>query len=55
MAETFDLSADGSHLRLTRDVGNVAMDVRGVEAVTVDALGGADAIAVQRPRNGDGR
>ena len=33
--ENIDLSADGSRLRLFRDVGNVTMDVNGVEQVNV--------------------
>ena len=44
--EKIDLSANGSRLRLTRDVGNVTMDVNGVEQVNVAALGGADTITV---------
>ena len=44
--ENIDLSANGSRLRLFRDVGNVTMDVNGVEQVNVDALGGADTITV---------
>jgi Ca2+-binding RTX toxin-like protein len=44
--EKMDLSANGSRLRLTRDVGNVTMDVDGVEQVNVVALGGADTITV---------
>jgi Ca2+-binding RTX toxin-like protein len=44
--ENMDLSANGDHLRLTRDVGNVVMDVHGVEQVNVAALGGADNITV---------
>ena len=35
-------SANGSRLRLSRDIGNVIMDVNGVEQVNVVALGGAD-------------
>jgi Ca2+-binding RTX toxin-like protein len=46
VAENIVLSANGSRLRLTRDVGNVTMDVAGVEQVNVAALGGADAITV---------
>jgi Ca2+-binding RTX toxin-like protein len=45
-SENFDLSANGSRLRLIRDIGNVAMDVNGVERVDVNALGGADKITV---------
>jgi Ca2+-binding RTX toxin-like protein len=44
--ENFDLSANGSRLRLSRDVGNVTMDVNGVEQVNVAALGGADTVTV---------
>ena len=44
--EKIDLSANGSRLRLVRDVGNVTMDVNGVEQVNVVALGGADTITV---------
>ena len=45
-SERIDLSANGSRLRLFRDVGNVTMDTGGVENVTVNALGGADTITV---------
>ena len=44
--EKFDLSANGSRLRLSRDIGNVVMEVAGVERVNVVALGGADTITV---------
>ena len=44
--EKFDLSANGTRSRLTRDVGNVAMDMNGVEQVNIAALGGADTITV---------
>ncbi len=44
--ENFDLSANGSRLRLSRDVGNVVMDVNGVEQVNLAALGGADNLTV---------
>jgi Ca2+-binding RTX toxin-like protein len=46
VSERITLSANGSRLRLTRDVGNVTMDVNGVEQVNVAALGGADTITV---------
>jgi Ca2+-binding RTX toxin-like protein len=46
VSENFVLSANGSHLRLTRDVGNVTMDTSGVEQVNVVALGGADTVTV---------
>ncbi len=44
--EKIDLSANGSRLRLTRDVGTITMDVNGTELVDVNALGGADTITV---------
>ena len=45
-SEKIDLSADGSLLRFTCDVGNVTIDANAVEAVTFNALGGNDTIAV---------
>ena len=36
--ENIDLSANGSRLRLFRDVGDVTMDVHGVEQVNVAVL-----------------
>jgi Ca2+-binding RTX toxin-like protein len=44
--ENMALSANGSRLRLTRDVGNITMDINGVEQVNVAALGGADTLTV---------
>jgi Ca2+-binding RTX toxin-like protein len=44
--EKIDLSANGSRLRLTRDVGNIVMDVDGVEVVNVATRGGADTVTV---------
>ncbi len=44
--ENMDVSANGARLRLFRDVGNVTMDVDGVEQVNIVALGGADTITV---------
>jgi Ca2+-binding RTX toxin-like protein len=44
--ENIALSASGSRLRLARDIGNVTMDVNGVEQVNVAALGGADTLTV---------
>jgi Ca2+-binding RTX toxin-like protein len=46
VSENIDLSANGSRLRLFRDVGNVTMDVNGVEQVNVAARGGADTLTV---------
>ena len=45
-AETIDISANGSHARLVRDVGNVAMDLNHIETVDVRALGSEDTITV---------
>jgi Ca2+-binding RTX toxin-like protein len=44
--EHLDLSANGSRLRLTRDVANITMDADGVETVTLPTLGGVDNITV---------
>ena len=44
--ESMDISANGGRVRLFRDVGNVTMDVNGVENINVAALGGADTITV---------
>jgi Ca2+-binding RTX toxin-like protein len=46
IAEKFDLSANGSRLRLTRDVANIVMDTAGVERVNVNTLGGVDTVTV---------
>jgi Ca2+-binding RTX toxin-like protein len=46
VAENMDLSANGGRLRMTRNVGNIVMDVNGVENVNIVALGGVDNIAV---------
>ena len=45
-AETFDISANGGDVQLSRDVGNVNMDLRNIEAVNLSARGGADTITV---------
>ena len=46
ISEKFDLSANGSRLRFTRDIGTITMDTAGVETVDVKALGGLDTITV---------
>lgn len=46
IAEIIDLSANGSRLRFSRDVGNIVMDVNDTERVNFAALGGADSITV---------
>ena len=44
--ERMDISANGARARLTRDVGNITMDLNGVEQIQLNALGGADTITV---------
>ena len=46
VAENIDISANGSRARLFRNVGNVTMDLNGVEHIQLAALGGADTITV---------
>ena len=44
--ENIDISANGGHARLSRDVANITMDLDNVETVDVNAKGGADNITV---------
>jgi Ca2+-binding RTX toxin-like protein len=46
VSENIDISPNGDRVRLFRDVGNVTMDLNGVEQVSVSALGGSDQIVV---------
>jgi Ca2+-binding RTX toxin-like protein len=46
VAENIDISANGGHARLVRDVANITMDLDNVETVNVRALGGADNLTV---------
>ena len=46
VGENIDLSANGNRARLFRDVGNVTMDLHDLEAVDVNALGGADDLTI---------
>ena len=46
IAENIDISANGTRVRMSRDVGNVIMDLNGIEHIQLAALGGADAITV---------
>lgn len=46
VGEKIILSANGTHLQLTRDVGAITMDVVGVQAVDINALGGADTLTI---------
>jgi Ca2+-binding RTX toxin-like protein len=44
--EVFDISANGSRVRLTRNVGTVAMDLNGMETINLRASGGTDMITI---------
>ncbi len=44
--ENMSISANGNRATLTRDVGNVSMDLNGIERIEIAALGGADNITV---------
>ena len=46
IAELIDLSANGTRLRLARNVGNIVMDCNAIEHVVVRMLGGADQLSV---------
>src|SRR6266853_3094358 len=46
IAENVDISANGSRARLFRDIGNVVMDLNGVERIQLATLGGADTVNV---------
>ena len=46
VAEQFDVSANGSRVRFTRDIGTITMDLGGVERIDTNALGGADRLEV---------
>ncbi|MEJ0074504.1 MAG: Ig-like domain-containing protein [Alphaproteobacteria bacterium] len=46
VAEQIDISANGSRVRFTRDVGTITMDLNSVEHITFNALGGADTVTV---------
>jgi len=46
IAEQMDVLANGTRALFTRNVGNITMDLAGVERINVNALGGADLITV---------
>ena len=46
VAEQFDVSANGGRVRFLRNVGSITMDLDGIEAIDVNALGGADQLTV---------
>jgi Ca2+-binding RTX toxin-like protein len=45
-AEHIDVSANGSRVRLTRDIAAITMDFAGIEGLNVRALGSADTVTV---------
>src|SRR4029079_15589547 len=42
--EKIDISANGSHARLSRAVANVTMDLNGIERIQLNTLGAADTV-----------
>ena len=46
VAEAFDVSANGGRVRFFRNVANITMDLNDVEAIDLNALGGADTVTV---------
>jgi Ca2+-binding RTX toxin-like protein len=44
--ETIDVSADGGHVRFSRNVANIVLDLDDVESIGFHAAGGADTITV---------
>src|SRR5207342_3688427 len=46
VGEKVDISANGSRVRLSRDVAAITMDLNGIEHIQFNALGGADNITV---------
>jgi Ca2+-binding RTX toxin-like protein len=45
-AEIYEASANGSHVRFTRNVGNIVMDLDDIERLDLNTLGGADSAVV---------
>src|SRR5262249_8102363 len=45
-SEHIDVSANGSRVRLSRDIAAVTMDLNAIEGLTVHALGSADTVSV---------
>ena len=46
IGEVFDVSANGSHVRFSRNVAAIAMDLVHIETLDVTALGGTDTLTV---------
>jgi Ca2+-binding RTX toxin-like protein len=47
VGENIDISANGQRVRMFRDVGNVTMDLDGIEHIQLATLGGADNVTVE--------
>ena len=52
-AENIDVAANGSRVRLTRNVAGITMDLNGIESTNIRALGSADNITVGDLRGTD--
>src|SRR5262249_48072281 len=48
--ENIDVSANGSRVRLVRDVAAIVMDLNGIEGLNLNALGGTDTVNVHNLR-----
>jgi Ca2+-binding RTX toxin-like protein len=46
LAEVFDVSANGTRVRFTRNIGSIVMDLNGIETLELHALGGVDLFTV---------
>jgi len=46
IAETFEISPNGSRVRLTRSIGSIVLDLDGIERLNLNTLGGVDAVTV---------
>src|SRR5262249_29776154 len=46
ISEKMDISANGQRVLLPRDIGNVTMDLNGIEQIQLNAAGGVDTITV---------
>jgi Ca2+-binding RTX toxin-like protein len=46
VSENIDISANGSRVRLSRDIANITMDLNGLEEIDLAVLGGADNVTV---------
>jgi predicted ester cyclase len=46
IGEQMEVSANGSRVRFTRNVGAIVMDLDGIETLALETLGGADTVAV---------